>query len=68
MSSEGGVVVWLGHKVKMVQDILSDKHFNGSKILFFRPKCLAVGQIECLWFIVMALLVLLAICSAWLLV
>jgi hypothetical protein len=67
MSSEGGVVVWLGQKVKMVQDILSDI-FTGSKMLFFRPKCLAIGRIECLWFIVMALLVLLAICSAWLLV
>jgi hypothetical protein len=27
MSSEGGVVVWLGQKDKMVQDILSDKQF-----------------------------------------
>jgi hypothetical protein len=31
ISSEGGLVVWLGQEVKTGEDILSDKHFYQTK-------------------------------------
>jgi hypothetical protein len=66
ISSECGMVVWLVIKSKWAKIFYLINIFTSPKMLFFWLKCLAIGRIERLWFIVMAfLLVLFVALDCW---